>query len=142
MEECIFCKIINREIPSHVVYEDEDVLAFLDITQVTKGHTLLIPKLHVSDIFEYNQELAATIFSRLPKVARAIEKSDPAIRGLNIVNNNREVAYQTVFHSHVHLIPRYDTKDDFSMRFGNHMADYTPDQLSAVAQSIKNELED
>ncbi|MGX7419173.1 HIT family protein [Carnobacterium gallinarum] len=137
MEDCIFCKIINREIPSHVVYEDEDVLAFLDITQVTKGHTLLIPKKHVSDIFEYDQNLAATLFSRIPKIAKAIESSDNLIKGMNIVNNNREVAYQTVFHSHVHLIPRYDKKDDFSMRFGNHMEDYSAAELATLARSIQ-----
>lgn len=142
MTDCIFCKIINKEIPSSVVYEDEKVLAFLDITQTTKGHTLVIPKIHVQDIFELSEETAADLFSRIPKIARAIEKSDPAIKGMNILNNNREAAYQTVFHSHVHLIPRYDDQDDFSVHFGNHMADYTAEDLQQIANQINKQMEE
>lgn len=140
LEDCIFCKIIHREVPSHIVYEDDEVLAFLDITQVTKGHTLLIPKKHVTDIFEYDDKLAATLFSRIPKIAQAIERSDTKIQGMNIVNNNREMAYQSVFHSHVHLIPRYGKKDDFSMHFGNHMKDYEAHELAEIAQSIQEKI--
>ncbi|MCQ4504371.1 HIT domain-containing protein, partial [Vibrio parahaemolyticus] len=70
MENCIFCKIIKQEIPSYKIYEDEKVYAFLDISQATKGHTLVIPKQHVSDIFEYDEVLAADVFSRIPKIAR------------------------------------------------------------------------
>lgn len=140
MENCIFCKIINQEIPSYKVYEDEKVYAFLDITQVTKGHTLVIPKKHVSDIFEYDEELATDVFTRIPKIARALEAAFPEMQGLNIVNNNREVAYQTVFHSHVHLIPRYGKEDDFSMHFGKHMDDYTPEEMVAIADQIKAQV--
>ena len=107
MTDCIFCKIIAGEIPSVTVYEDDKVKAFLDISQATLGHTLVVPKKHVSDLFEYDEQLASDVFSRLPKIARAIKASDPTIKGLNIVNNNGEVAYQTVFHSHIHLLPRY-----------------------------------
>ena len=65
----------------------------------------MIPKQHVADIFEYNDVLASDVFARIPKVARALEKAFPEMEGLNILNNNKEVAYQSVFHSHVHLIP-------------------------------------
>ena len=85
MENCIFCKIINKEIPSYPVYEDDVVYAFLDITQTTKGHTLVIPKQHVTDIFEYDETLAGELFSRIPKIARAIEQAFPECQGLNIV---------------------------------------------------------
>ena len=68
MTDCIFCKIANHEIPSSIVYEDDVVIAFLDISQVTKGHTLLIPKKHVTDIFEFDEELAKEVFSRIPKI--------------------------------------------------------------------------
>ena len=74
MEDCIFCKIINGEIPSYTVYEDDVVKAFLDISQNTPGHTLVVPKKHVQDIFEYDSDLAAAVFSRLPKIARAIRE--------------------------------------------------------------------
>ncbi|MDT2679161.1 HIT family protein [Enterococcus gallinarum] len=136
MENCIFCKINNRDIPSYKVYEDDQVYAFLDISQVTPGHTLVIPKVHVTDIFEYDEALAAEVFARVPKIARAIEKAFPEINGLNIINNNKELAYQSVFHSHIHLIPRYDEKDDFSMHFGNHAEDYSQEQLTEFAEKI------
>ncbi|KRM23930.1 HIT family protein [Latilactobacillus graminis] len=142
MEDCIFCKIVRNEIPNTVVYEDDVVKAFLDITQVTPGHTLVIPKKHVADIFEYDADLAAAVFSRMPKIARAIQTSNPAIKGMNICNNNGAVAYQSVFHSHFHLIPRYTAKDTFAMQFGDNSADYTSDQLQAIADRIHAQLED
>ncbi len=71
MTDCIFDKIINKEIPAHIVYEDDVVLAFLDISQVTPGHTLVVPKKHVANIFEYDEDLAGAVFARIPKIARA-----------------------------------------------------------------------
>lgn len=141
MEDCIFCKIINGEIPSYKIYEDEVVYAFLDITQVTPGHTLVVPKKHAKDIFEYDEELASQVFSRIPKIARALEKAYPDMQGLNIINNNREVAYQSVFHSHIHLIPRFSPHDDFSMHFGNHQDQYNPTLMEAIAKRIRESFE-
>ena len=140
MTDCIFCKIINREIPSYTVYEDEDVYAFLDITQTTKGHTLVIPKQHVADIFEYDEKLAATLFSKVPKIARALEKSFPDMEGLNLINNNKELAYQSVFHSHIHLIPRYSKEDDFSITFANNGDKYTSEEMAEIAKMIKENI--
>lgn len=104
--DCIFCKIVNNEIPSYKIYEDENVLAFLDITQGTKGHTLVIPKKHVKDIYELDEDTATQIFRVVPKIAKALKKAFNPI-GLNIVNNN-EKPLQAVFHYHLHLIPRYE----------------------------------
>lgn len=140
MENCIFCKIIAQEIPSHKVYEDDKVYAFLDISQATKGHTLLVPKKHVTDIFEYDEALAADVFTRIPKIARALEKAFPEMEGLNIINNNKELAYQSVFHSHVHLIPRYSKNDDFSIHFGNHQDQVSQEELAEIAESIKKQV--
>lgn len=140
MDDCLFCKIVRGEIPSAKVYEDDLVYAFLDITQVTKGHTLLVPKQHVADIFEYDEELAAAVFSRVPKVAKALEKAFPEMEGLNIINNNKELAYQSVFHSHFHLIPRYSRDDDFSIHFGDHMTEYSNEALQAIAAKINKEF--
>ncbi|MFD1431951.1 HIT family protein [Lacticaseibacillus yichunensis] len=142
MTDCVFCKIVSNEIPSTVVYEDDVVKAFLDLTQVTKGHTLVVPKKHVPDIFAYDAELAAQVFARLPKIARAIRDSDPKITGMNILINNGEVAYQSVFHSHIHLIPRYDASDDFSIHFGDHSAQYDSAKRQAVADSITEKVGD
>lgn len=137
MTDCIFCKIINGEIPSYKVYEDEVVYAFLDLSQVTKGHTLVVPKQHVNDIFEYDEELAAAVFSRIPKIARALEKAFPDAQGLNIINNNKELAYQSVFHSHIHLIPRYSKEDDFSIHFGDHSQQYSQEDMQQIADTVK-----
>lgn len=141
MADCIFCKIINQEIPSYKIYEDELVYAFLDLSQATKGHTLLVPKKHVADIFEYDEELAGALFSRVPKIARALEKAFPEAEGLNIVNNNKELAYQSVFHSHIHLIPRYSKEDDFSIHFGNHQDQYTSEQMNELAELIAGKVD-
>ncbi len=141
MTDCIFCKIINREIPSYPVYEDDEVYAFLDITQTTKGHTLVIPKTHVKDIFEYEDELAGILFSKIPKIARGLENAFPEMEGLNLINNNKELAYQSVFHSHVHLIPRYSKDDDFSITFKNNGDNYTPETMSQIASTIKEVID-
>lgn len=141
MTDCIFCKIINGEIPNAKVYEDDKVYAFLDISQVTPGHTLLVPKEHVCDIFEYDEGLAAEVFSRLPKVAKALQKALPDMKGLNILNNNREIAYQTVFHSHIHLIPRYQEKEGFQLTFQNNQDNYQIEEFQALAKKINHNFE-
>lgn len=140
MEDCIFCKIADKEIPSYKIYEDDTVYAFLDISQTTKGHTLLIPKKHVTDIFEYDAVLAAEVFARIPKIALALEKAFPEMEGLNIVNNNKELAYQSVFHSHVHLIPRYTREDGFSITFANNQEHYTQEELQEIAAVIEKQV--
>ncbi|MGR3741584.1 HIT family protein [Companilactobacillus sp. DQM5] len=141
-DDCIFCKIIKNEIPSIVVYEDDDVKAFLDISQVTPGHTLVIPKTHVQNVFEYSDELGATIFSRIPKIAKAIKSSDKNIKGMNICQNNGKLAYQSVMHSHIHLVPRYTAEDGFSMTWADNTDKYTSEKLQSIADNIKNNLED
>src|SRR5699024_6064068 len=103
--DCVFCKIINGEIPSSKVYEDENVLAFLDLSQVTKGHTLVIPKNHEENIYELSEESAKAVFTAVPKIARAIKATYDPI-GMNMLNNNGKDAGQSVFHYHVHLLPR------------------------------------
>lgn len=139
-DDCVFCKILKGDIPSYTVYEDNIVKAFLDISQGTPGHTLVIPKTHVADIFAYDQDLAAAVFSRIPKIARAIKAADPTIVGMNIVNNNGQVAYQSVFHSHFHLVPRYSDQDDFKMIFKDNADHYTPAKYTAIQDRIKAQL--
>ena len=138
MSQCIFCKIINKEIPGHILYEDEFVLAFLDISQTTKGHTLVIPKKHAQDIFSMTEQDMNHVFSIVPKLANAL-KDTFNCNGMNIVNNNGAVAGQTVFHYHVHLIPRYDEADGFSTSYTNNMQNYTPETLAELkAEVIKS----
>lgn len=139
MDNCIFCKIIKGDIPGVKVYEDEHVLAFLDLSQATKGHTLVIPKKHVENVFSLDEETAAQLFSVVPKVSNALVKAFDA-KGLNIVNNNREVAGQSVFHYHIHLIPRYGSKDGFQVLFTNNMNEYSKEDLEQLASSIQKNL--
>lgn len=138
----IFDKIIQGEIPSYKVYEDNDVLAFLDISQVTPGHTLLVPKKHVDNIFDYNDETAKKVLLTLPKLARAIKATTPKITGMNISSNNGFSAGQTVMHSHWHLIPSYDDDklNETLVPTIDHSSEYTPDRYEDIAKQIKKEL--
>lgn len=140
MSDCIFCKIIEGSIPSNKVYEDEHVVAFTDVAPLTKGHTLLIPKKHVQDLFEMPEEVAKNLYAAAPKVANAI-KSAFNPKGLNTLNNNGTFAGQTVFHYHLHFIPRYDESDGFGMKWEVNKDGFTPDTLKAFAEEIKNHID-
>lgn len=113
---CVFCSIINHEIPSKVVYEDDLVLAILDISQVTKGHTLVMPKKHVDNLLECDDETAAHLIQVVKHLAKRIQEKTGA-SGINILNNNGETAGQTVNHLHFHIIPRYSENDAFVCEF-------------------------
>ena len=104
---CIFCKIANGEIPSATLYEDPDFRVILDLNPASKGHALVLPKEHYANVFELPEDLAGKAFVVAKKVASRLSEGLGAI-GFNIVQNNGEPAGQTVFHFHIHLIPRYE----------------------------------
>ena len=106
MDDCLFCKIIRNEIPSYKVYEDEKVIAFLDIRPVNAGHTLVVPKSHSHNIFDIAPEDWAAVTEVARILSIAIEKGLNA-DGVNIAMNNREHAGQVVDHPHLHIIPRF-----------------------------------
>lgn len=137
MSETIFGKILTGEIPSFKVYEDDYVYAFLDISQVTKGHTLLIPKKASANIFETDEETMKRIGAALPKVANAIKRAfNPD--GLNIIQNNGEFADQSVFHIHFHLIPRYENDiDGFGYKWETHEDILDNDAKQQIAEQIQ-----
>ncbi|HDI7505564.1 adenosine 5'-monophosphoramidase [Staphylococcus aureus] len=137
MSETIFGKILTGEIPSFKVYEDDYVYAFLDISQVTKGHTLLIPKKASANIFETDEETIKHIGAALPKVANAIKRAfNPD--GLNIIQNNGEFADQSVFHIHFHLIPRYENDiDGFGYKWETHEDILNNDAKQQIAEQIQ-----
>jgi histidine triad (HIT) family protein len=135
--DCIFCKILDGEIPSYKVYEDDHVLAFLDITQGTKGHTLVIPKTHARNIFDVDEETITNVFRVVPKLANALKDAFNPI-GLNIVNNNDE-PLQSVFHFHVHLIPRYEN-DGMKLSTINNYGKITDKEFKDVVNSIQKAL--
>ena len=107
MGDCIFCKIANGEIPSATLYEDEEFRVILDLGPASKGHSLILPKKHAANIYELPEETAGKAMILAKKMAR---KLTDALNcdGFNIVQNNGEIAGQTVFHVHMHLIPRYE----------------------------------
>ena len=104
---CIFCKIANGEIPSATLYEDPDFRVILDLNPASKGHALVLPKEHYANVFELPEGLAGKAFVVAKKVASRLSEGLGAI-GFNIVQNNGVAAGQTVFHFHIHLIPRYE----------------------------------
>jgi len=139
MNDCIFCKIVKGEIPAAKVYENEHVLAFLDISQVTKGHTLVIPKVHKENLYELTPEIARNLYEVVPSIANAIKTEFEPI-GLNSVNNNGEHAGQSVFHFHLHLIPRYGKGDGFGAVWKNNQSEYSPQKLQEMAEKIQKQL--
>ena len=107
MNDCIFCKIANGEIPAATIYEDDDFRVILDLGPASKGHALILPKEHYANLYEIPDELAAKAMKLAKKMASAMTKA-LGCDGFNLVQNNGEVAGQTVFHFHMHLIPRYE----------------------------------
>ena len=105
-EDCIFCKIANGEIPSATLYEDEDFRVILDLGPASKGHALILPKMHAANIYEMPEELVGKAFMMAKKMAGILTEGLKC-DGFNILQNNGETAGQTVFHFHIHLIPRY-----------------------------------
>lgn len=106
VENCIFCKIANGEIPSATLYEDEDFRVILDLGPASKGHALILPKHHAANLFEMPDELAAKVLPLAKTIGARLQEGLGA-DGINVVQNNGEAAGQTVFHFHMHLIPRY-----------------------------------
>lgn len=135
-EDCIFCKIANGQIPSNSVYEDEDFNVILDISPASKGHALILPKVHYDNAYEMDEAFAAKVFPLATKLAGAMKKALNC-DGLNIVQNNEEAAGQTVFHFHMHLIPRYEG-DEVDVTWKQHES--VAEEQSAIVKQIQKEL--
>lgn len=134
----IFEKIINREIPAYIVYEDEDVIAFLDISQATKGHTLVVPKIAYKNIFEIPEDVLENCIKVVKKVSLACKKAFP-LQGLNVLNNNETIAGQSVFHFHFHVIPRYEAHD-IAIEFKNNSESTSKEEYKKRALMIQEAL--
>ena len=113
---CIFCMIANHEINSSIIYEDEQVVAFLDLSQVTKGHTLVVPKKHYENVLECDPETLGHVIKVTQMLSKRIMERTHA-KGVNILNNCNEVAGQSVMHMHFHIIPRYSDSDAIEIKF-------------------------
>lgn len=133
---CIFCKIANGEIPSATVYEDEMFRVILDLGPATKGHALILPKQHFADVCGLDEKTAAKVLPLGGRIGSAMKKA-LGCTGFNLVQNNGESAGQTVFHFHMHIIPRYEG--------GPGIVSWTPgkadqEELASVSEEIKKNL--
>ena len=129
--DCVFCAIAEAEIPSFKVYEDELVLAYLDINPFTKGHTLVIPKAHSTGLLDTSDETLAAVLARVKKIAAHLKEALPC-DGFNILQNNGAAAGQTVMHLHFHIVPRYGQEE---ITFTSHTGDMKA--LKALAERLR-----
>ena len=136
MSDCIFCKIANGEIPSATVYEDNDFRAIMDIAPASRGHIIILPKQHAANVFELSEELASKIYVVAQKIAKVV-KEEVECEGINILQNNGEVAGQTVFHLHMHVIPRY-TNDGIQIKWKQQEVDQ--EKIKELATKLATKL--
>jgi len=134
----VFCAIVNGKAPAEIIYEDEATLAFMDIHPASRGHALVIPKGHFQDIFEIDDEAAAAVMRTTARVARAIRAAlEPD--GLNLIQTNGRAAFQSVFHFHIHVVPRWfgdGIMPPWRPRPGDQKA------IREAAERIRNRLEE
>jgi len=134
---CIFCKITRKQIGSNILYEDDDFQVILDISPATKGHAILISKKHFDNLFEMDESTAAKLFPVVLKVSK-IMKEELNCSGFNLVQNNGKNAGQTVFHFHLHLIPRYEN-DGIDFRWNT--TEYAENEAASIASKIYDKIQ-
>lgn len=136
-QDCVFCRINKGEIPSVTIFENEEFRVMLDRFPASRGHILIIPKEHVRDIYELDPEIAGRLFKLAAQLSSVIKKAF-ANEGLNIIQNNGAIAGQTVFHYHLHMIPRY--RDDQVQLGWVADQEVTVEELEEYARRIKGEM--
>ena len=135
-ESCIFCKIVVKQAPSSIIYEDESVMAFLDIRPLNIGHSLVIPKAHYVDIFDIPEEKLSQIHRAAKHVSFAIKKATEA-DGISIIQQNGKAAGQDIFHFHVHVVPRFEGE---KLPPFSELREVDRSKLDAMAKKIKQQL--
>lgn len=132
-DDCIFCKIAAGEIPSRKIYEDKDLIAIMDLNSTSKGHSLIIPKEHCTNIYDIDEDIAAKVMKTAKKLAT---KMTVALNcdGFNLLQNNGETAGQTMFHFHMHLIPRYKDADNNMLKFTS--VSFSDEEMDAIRDQI------
>lgn len=137
MAETIFAKILRGEVPCHKVYEDDLVLAFLDVGPLSKGHTLVIPKEPAETLDQLSDESSAAIGRVLPRLCRAV-KAVTGCEGFNVLQNNGPIAHQAVFHVHFHIIPKPDARQGLGLKWPAAPADHA--EGAALAAELRAAL--
>ena len=132
-DNCIFCKIAAGEIPSRKIYEDKDLIAIMDLSPTSKGHSLIIPKEHYTNIYDIDEEIAGKVMKTAKKLAT---KMTVALNcdGFNLLQNNGETAGQTMFHFHMHLIPRYKDADNNMLKFTS--VSFSDEEMDSIRDQI------
>lgn len=134
---CIFCKIITGEIPSNTIYEDDEFKVILDLAPAAKGHALILPKSHYADVYEIDEEVAGKAMKLAKKLVMHMTEV-LGCDGFNILQNNHEVAGQTVFHFHMHLIPRYkDAKNNDILKWSEEI--FSAEEMAEIRDALKSE---
>ena len=136
-ESCIFCRIVRKQAPASVVYEDEAVIAFLDIRPLNMGHTLVIPKAHYVDIFDTPEAQISHVHKVSKQIAVAVKKATRA-DGVSIIQQNGKAAGQDIFHLHVHVVPRFEGQ---KLAAFNELRVVERTKLDGMAEKIKQILE-
>ena len=133
--DCIFCKIVAGEIPSHKIYEDDETVAFLDINPWTRGHSLVIPKAHSRNIYDVDPDDLAAIHLTAQRIAERL-RDRLNCEGINTLQSSEPVAMQTIFHTHVHVIPRYSND---GLRMPAHPQPAEHEELAELAEELRGE---
>jgi histidine triad (HIT) family protein len=137
MEDCVFCRIAQGKEWAAVVWSDEEHIAFMDRYPASKGHTLVAPKRHFRDLLEMDEEGVGRLFASVARVAKAVHRA-LAPAGINVLQNNGSAAGQVIFHTHVHIIPRYGNPESLHFRSGRMRV--TEEELMEVAALIRRYL--
>ena len=132
-DDCIFCKIAAGEIPSRKIYEDSDLIAIMDLNPTSKGHSLIIPKEHCTNIYDIDEDIAAKVMKTAKKLATKMTVAWNC-DGFNLLQNNGETAGQTMFHFHMHLIPRYKDADNNMLKFTS--VSFSDEEMDAIRDQI------
>lgn len=141
MEDCVFCRIAKKTASASIVYEDEKVIAFMDIRPVNPGHVLIIPKTHASRLSELNPETGGHMFKTAMRIAQAIKRSTIKCEGINLFLADGEAAFQEIFHVHLHVIPRF-RGDGFGIKMApSYGSKPAREELNRLAKEIRSVLE-
>lgn len=135
-DDCVFCKIAEGTIPSHTLYEDEDFRVIFDLAPATRGHALILSKKHFDNIYELDDEIASKAFVLAKKMVKAMTEAFEC-KGFNVIQNNGECGGQSIFHFHIHLIPRYE--DDNAIKMWNAI-EINQENLAQLVQKVKEKL--
>ncbi len=141
MKDCIFCKIINKEIPAYIIAENDHAIAFLDVNPISEGHTLVIPKVHCCDLATCPPEHLSGVILLAQHVAKVIERSKKTDAwGINYLSNQGKIAGQVVNHFHLHIIPKYAVNEGFEFKCENIFVQTPPKVLQENFLKVQKKM--